>query len=180
MYLYFPDRPRVSLRDQSESCEGTAIPVLACIGPEGSRELRHPDFKTIGTNRSGNYSYTVWSLRINYHLVSAILCQRYSSDCSSEHMNFVSPHNAFFLLLEWITWLLVPINHHRGRGLTKARREITRSRVKRPLPWRRKIQPPCIRHLDCQRAFWKPPHIIFIMLYNIPRLIKLRWDWLDM
>jgi hypothetical protein len=84
-----------------------------------------------------------------------------------------------FLLLEWITWLLVPINRHRGRGLTKARREITHSRVKHPLPWRRKIEPPCIRHLDYECTFWKSPHIIFIVLRNIPRLIKLRWHSLD-
>jgi hypothetical protein len=29
--------------------KGKAIPVLASTGPEGSRRLRLPDFKTIGT-----------------------------------------------------------------------------------------------------------------------------------
>ena len=29
--------------------KGKAIPVQACTGPEGSRRLRLPDFKTIGT-----------------------------------------------------------------------------------------------------------------------------------
>jgi hypothetical protein len=28
---------------------GNAVPVQACAGPEGSRRLRLPDFKTIGT-----------------------------------------------------------------------------------------------------------------------------------
>jgi hypothetical protein len=28
---------------------GKAIPLQACTGPEGSRRLRLPDFKTIGT-----------------------------------------------------------------------------------------------------------------------------------
>ena len=29
--------------------KGKAIPLQACTGPEGSRRLRLPDFKTIGT-----------------------------------------------------------------------------------------------------------------------------------
>ena len=29
--------------------KGKAIPLQAWTGPEGSRRLRHPDFKTIGT-----------------------------------------------------------------------------------------------------------------------------------
>jgi hypothetical protein len=29
--------------------KGTAIPLQACTGPKGSRRLRLPDFKTIGT-----------------------------------------------------------------------------------------------------------------------------------
>jgi hypothetical protein len=29
--------------------KGKAIPLQALIGPEGSRRLRFPDFKTIGT-----------------------------------------------------------------------------------------------------------------------------------
>jgi hypothetical protein len=29
--------------------KGKAIPLEACTGPEGSRRLRFPDFKTIGT-----------------------------------------------------------------------------------------------------------------------------------
>ena len=31
------------------SCKGNAIPLQAWTGPEGSRRLRIPDFKTIGT-----------------------------------------------------------------------------------------------------------------------------------
>jgi hypothetical protein len=31
------------------SCKGKAIPLQAWTGPEGSRRLRLPDFKTIGT-----------------------------------------------------------------------------------------------------------------------------------
>ena len=30
-------------------CKGKAIPLQAWTGPEGSRRLRLPDFKTIGT-----------------------------------------------------------------------------------------------------------------------------------
>jgi len=30
-------------------CKGKAIPLQAWTGPEGSRRLRFPDFKTIGT-----------------------------------------------------------------------------------------------------------------------------------
>jgi hypothetical protein len=33
----------------SASSKGTAIPLKACMGPEGSRRLRLPDFNTIGT-----------------------------------------------------------------------------------------------------------------------------------
>jgi hypothetical protein len=29
--------------------KGKAIPLQACAGPEGSRRLRLPDFKTVGT-----------------------------------------------------------------------------------------------------------------------------------
>jgi hypothetical protein len=29
--------------------KGKAIPLQACEGPEGSRSLRLPDFKTVGT-----------------------------------------------------------------------------------------------------------------------------------
>jgi len=32
-----------------ERVKGKAIPLQAWIGPEGSRSLRFPDFKTIGT-----------------------------------------------------------------------------------------------------------------------------------
>ena len=31
------------------NCKGKAIPLQAWTGPEGSRRLRLPDFKTIGT-----------------------------------------------------------------------------------------------------------------------------------
>jgi len=31
--------------------KGKAIPLQVWTGPEGSRRLRHPDFKTIGTLR---------------------------------------------------------------------------------------------------------------------------------
>jgi hypothetical protein len=31
--------------------KGKAIPLQAWTGPEGSRRLRFPDFKTIGTSR---------------------------------------------------------------------------------------------------------------------------------
>jgi len=31
--------------------KGKAIPLQAWTGPERSRRLRHPDFKTIGTGR---------------------------------------------------------------------------------------------------------------------------------
>jgi hypothetical protein len=38
--------------------KGKAIPLQALKGPEGSRRLRHPDFKTIGTGRwKGCQSY---------------------------------------------------------------------------------------------------------------------------
>jgi len=30
-------------------CKGKAVPLQAWTGPEGSRKLRLPDFKTIGT-----------------------------------------------------------------------------------------------------------------------------------
>jgi hypothetical protein len=37
----------------AETCDdikqGKTIPLLAWIGPEGSRSLRLPDFKTVGT-----------------------------------------------------------------------------------------------------------------------------------
>jgi hypothetical protein len=36
---------------ERETGEGKAIPLQAWIGPEGSRRLRLPDFKTIGTFR---------------------------------------------------------------------------------------------------------------------------------
>jgi hypothetical protein len=43
----------LSLVDQyfMENIKGKAIPLQAWTGPEGSRGLRHPDFKTIGTWR---------------------------------------------------------------------------------------------------------------------------------
>jgi len=33
----------------STSCKGKAIPLLVWTGPQDSRKLRLPDFKTIGT-----------------------------------------------------------------------------------------------------------------------------------
>jgi len=35
--------------DNNKKVKGTAIPLQAWTGPEGSRRLRLPDFKTIGT-----------------------------------------------------------------------------------------------------------------------------------
>jgi len=37
------------LAAKSKGKEGTAIPLHAWTGPEGTRRLRLPDFKTIGT-----------------------------------------------------------------------------------------------------------------------------------
>jgi len=37
--------------DEGGSLEAKAIPLQAWTGPEGSRKLRLPDFKTIGTLR---------------------------------------------------------------------------------------------------------------------------------
>jgi len=34
---------------QQQAVKGKAIPLQAWTGPEGSRRLRPPDFKTIGT-----------------------------------------------------------------------------------------------------------------------------------
>jgi hypothetical protein len=41
----------VSITASNDRCKGKgkAIPLLALTGPEGSRSLRLPDFKTIGT-----------------------------------------------------------------------------------------------------------------------------------
>jgi len=36
-------------RELEEMSKGKAIPLQAWTGPEGSRKLRLPDFKTIGT-----------------------------------------------------------------------------------------------------------------------------------
>jgi len=33
----------------TNKCKGKAIPILAWTGPEGSRRLSFPDFKTVGT-----------------------------------------------------------------------------------------------------------------------------------
>jgi len=38
-------------RRHTKTSKGKAIPVQAWAGPEGSRRLRLPDFKTIGTRR---------------------------------------------------------------------------------------------------------------------------------
>jgi len=43
MYAY------LTLRGLNQSSKVKAIPLQACTGPEGSRRLRLPDFKTIGT-----------------------------------------------------------------------------------------------------------------------------------
>jgi len=50
-YMSFPSRPPWS--DDRNLCKGKgkAIPLQAWTGPEGSRRLRLPDFKTIGTWR---------------------------------------------------------------------------------------------------------------------------------
>jgi hypothetical protein len=37
------------LRHEVDAIKGKAIPLQALTGPEGSRRLRLPDFKTIGT-----------------------------------------------------------------------------------------------------------------------------------
>jgi len=39
----------ISLQNTFNTGKGKAIPLQAWIGPEGSRRLRLPDFKTIGT-----------------------------------------------------------------------------------------------------------------------------------
>jgi len=145
---------------------GLTLTVPGSWGTKISSQLAQIGLVTTVILHEGCVPSIIWSLQF--------LAKRYNSDCSSDHMNFVSPHNGQFLLLEWITWLLVPINHHRGRGLAKARREITHSRVNRPLPWRRKIQLPCIRNLDYKCTFWKSPHIIFIVLRITSRLIKIK------
>ena len=36
-------------KTNKDKCKGKAIPLQAWTGPEGSRSLRLPDFKTIGT-----------------------------------------------------------------------------------------------------------------------------------
>jgi len=40
---------RNNLTTASVKCKGKAISIQAWTGPEGSRKLRLPDFKTIGT-----------------------------------------------------------------------------------------------------------------------------------
>ena len=40
-----------SSSNNSSSSKGKAIPLQACTGPEGSRRLRFPDFKTLSTCR---------------------------------------------------------------------------------------------------------------------------------
>ena len=37
------------MTDKLDVCKGKAIPLQAWTGPEGSRRLRFPDFKTFGT-----------------------------------------------------------------------------------------------------------------------------------
>jgi len=39
----------ILLEECDKEGKGKAIPLLAWTGPEGSRRLRPPDFKTIGT-----------------------------------------------------------------------------------------------------------------------------------
>jgi hypothetical protein len=42
-------KKEVLLSDKNVKCKGIAIPSQALTDPEGSRRLRLPDFKTIGT-----------------------------------------------------------------------------------------------------------------------------------
>jgi len=49
-------KPEVLTKMTEEYCllgyvKGKAIPLQAWTGPEGSRRLRLPDFKTVGTGR---------------------------------------------------------------------------------------------------------------------------------
>jgi len=48
MILYNQDQDHVSPNNIIK-VKGKAIPLQAWTGPEGSRRLRFPDFKTIGT-----------------------------------------------------------------------------------------------------------------------------------
>jgi hypothetical protein len=43
------DVVRLNLSFTINKCKGKAIPLPAWTGPEGSRSLKLPDFKTIGT-----------------------------------------------------------------------------------------------------------------------------------
>jgi hypothetical protein len=45
LYIFFSDPNIYSVSE----CKGKAIPLQALTGPYGSRKLRLPDFKTIGT-----------------------------------------------------------------------------------------------------------------------------------
>jgi hypothetical protein len=52
MYICLPIKHVVFVRQQLKIYfihKGKAIPLQAWTGPEGSRRLRLPDFKTIGT-----------------------------------------------------------------------------------------------------------------------------------
>jgi hypothetical protein len=61
--MYFYDYVKMFLQEQhvsnqtrghhqaSRKVKGKAIPLQALTGPKGSRRLRLPDFKTIGTRR---------------------------------------------------------------------------------------------------------------------------------
>jgi len=39
----------IRMQDEITICKGKAIPLQALTGPEGSKKLRLPDFKIIGT-----------------------------------------------------------------------------------------------------------------------------------
>jgi hypothetical protein len=41
--------PSIQLCHLNTAVKGKAIPLQACTGPEGSRRVRFPNFKTIGT-----------------------------------------------------------------------------------------------------------------------------------
>jgi hypothetical protein len=48
-HLLLPNMFRAFLSPTSRGKKGKAIPLQALKGPEGSRSLKLPDFKTIGT-----------------------------------------------------------------------------------------------------------------------------------
>jgi hypothetical protein len=50
LYIYVKDTNMASMGNfEAKEAKRKAIPLQAWTGPEGSRRLRLPDFKTIGT-----------------------------------------------------------------------------------------------------------------------------------